>query len=101
MSYYRTYGLGADLQCNFPASITKMKIAGTEKALTGVTQAPSTCNDKCSSYHRLFSSMAIAKSDTSSGTLEVEFESETAAGPVDYCGSGDQFKAVLSITPIA
>jgi hypothetical protein len=45
--------------------------------------------------------MAIAKSDTSSGTLEVEFESETAAGPVDYCGSGDQFKAVLSITPMA
>lgn len=97
----KTYGLGADLQCNFPANITKMKIAGTETALTGVTQAPSTCNDKCSSYHRLFSSMAIAKSDTSSGTLEVEFESETAAGPVDYCGSGDQFKAVLSITPMA
>ena len=79
-------------------------MAGAEStsALAAVTQTPAdTCNDKCSTYHRLFSGIGIAQTDTSSGSLEVEVESETIAGdPLDYCGSGDMFKAVLSVTPL-
>ena len=99
----KTYALGADMQCNVASTIKSIKVAGTDSAsaLGAVTQASAdTCNDKCSTYHRLFSGIGIDKTDTSSGSLEVEVESETIAGAVDYCGSGDMFKAVLSITAL-
>ena len=94
------------MQCNVASTIKSIKVAGAESAsaLAAVTQASAdTCNDKCSTYHRLFSGIRIDTADTSSGSLEVEVESETiavAVEPLDYCGSGDMFKAVLSVTPI-
>jgi hypothetical protein len=99
----KTYLLGADMQCNVASTIKSIKVAGTDSAsaLAAVTQASAdTCNDKCSTYHRLFSGVGVDKTDTSSGSLEVEVESETISGAVDYCGSGDMFKAVLSITAL-
>jgi hypothetical protein len=96
----KIYGLNADMQCNSATKIKSVKIAGIATELSLVSQAPSTCSDSCSSYHRILSGVSVPKADTTGGSLEVEIESETEADPSDYCGSGDMFKAVVSLAPV-
>jgi len=100
LSSTKTYALGADLQCNTGATIKTIKIAGAAKDIALVAQAPSTCTDKCSSYHRLLAGLPVAKADTTGGSLKVELETEAIVDPRDYCGSGHMFKTVFSLTPV-